>query len=153
MSHEKRTRNNSLSLNLPSVRTKFSKSRSINTLFDWWRRHWIIAYPILRNIDLKVLRRSEILLNFSKEILYKSFFRWFGNLSLFSPFYAYLCSYRSIFVWLLLLLKLFLKQQTLVWHTSVGIFLLWHISSVYFCCHALLILVTCQLLCGLVFQH
>ena len=179
-SHEKRTRNNSVSLNMPSVRIEFSKGsvyfsgaklyikllhvqiqqlesfekfrKTINTFFDWDRKHWIIAFLILRTIDLKVLSRSKMLLNFSTEISYKSFFRWFGGFSLFSPFSAHLCSYCSIFFRLFLLLRFFLNQQASLWHASVGIFLLWHISSVaYFCCLALLTLVTCQLLCGLVF--
>ena len=178
---KKSTRDNWISLNFSSVGTEFSKKsvyfsgdnpydelpvkihqldsfakfrNSINTFFDWDRRYWIIAFLILCSNDLKILRRREMFFNFSMDILHKSFFRWFGSVSLCSPFSANLYSYRLIFVWSLLLLRLFLNQKTMVRHTSVGIFLLWHISSVtYFCCYPLLIQVTCQLLCGFLFQR
>ena len=178
---KKSTRDNWISLNFSSVRTEFSKKsvyfsgdnpydelpvqihqldsfakfrNSINTFFDWDRRYWIIAFLIICSNDLKILRRREMFFNFSMDILHKSFFRWFGSVSLCSPFSANLYSYRLIFVWFLLLLRLFLNQKTMVRHTSVGIFLLWHISSVaYSCCYPLLIQVTSQLLCGLLVQH
>ena len=151
LSHEKSTRDNWISLNFTSVRTEFLKKsvhfsgdnpynelpvqihqlesfekfrNSINTFFDWDRRYWIIAFLILCSNDFKILRRREVLLNFSMDILHKSFFRWFGSVSLCSLFSAHLYSYRLIFVWFLLLLRLFLNQKTMVRHTSVGIFLL-----------------------------
>ena len=40
----------------------FEKFRnSANTILDWDRRHWIIAFLILYNINLKPLRRGEML--------------------------------------------------------------------------------------------
>ena len=156
--------------NLPSVETEFSKRsvyfsraklynelpvqirqldsfeifpKSLNTFFYWDRSHWIIGFLILCNIELKVLRRSEMLLNFSMKTLCKNFFRWFGSLSFFGTFSAHLCSYRSTFVRLLLPLRLFLTQQGLVYLPMLAN--LW--------CYALLILVTCPLLCELVLEH
>ena len=117
--------NNSISLNLPSDRTELSKRsvyfsgaklynelpvqiwqldsfekfrKSINTFFDWDRIHWIIVFLILGNIDLKVKKRSEMLLNFSMEILNKTF--------LFSSFSA-LKFYLNFGDWALLHLTVF----------------------------------------------
>ena len=111
LNREKHTRNNLISLNLPSVRIEFSKRsvyfwgakihnelpvqtrqlgsfekfrKSINAFFDWDRRDWIIAFLIHCNIDLKTVKRSKMVLNFSLETLCKSFFRWFGSLSVLS---------------------------------------------------------------------
>ena len=40
----------------------FEKFRnSANTILDWDRRHWIIAFLILYNINLKALRRGKML--------------------------------------------------------------------------------------------
>ena len=88
LSHKKWTRNNSTNLNLLFVTSEFSKRsvyfsgaklynelpvqiwqldsfekfrNSANTILDWDRRHWIIAFLILYNINLKALRRGKML--------------------------------------------------------------------------------------------
>ena len=81
---------------------------------------------MLCTIDLKVLRRSEILLNFSIKILFKFILMIWKHFSLQPTFHTSVLT----FVRFLLLLRLLLIQQVLVWYNSVSIFLLWHISSV-----------------------
>ena len=151
LSHQKGTSINSISLNLPSVRTVFSKrsvylssaklynelpvqiqqltllkifKKSIDILFDWERRHGIISFLIFRNIGLKILRRSKMLLNLSMEILNKSLFRWFGSLS------THLSLYRLLCVRLLLLLRFFLDKLDWRGISVLGIFLVRHIFVV-----------------------
>ena len=116
LNHEKRSRNNSISLNLPSVRNEFFKRpayfsdaklyelsakirqldrpqnfpNAISTYFNWNKRHCLNhSIVILCNIDLKVLRRNEMLLNFSMKFFYKSFFRLFESFFRFSPYFCW----------------------------------------------------------------
>ena len=71
LSQEKRTRNNSASLNLLSVKNEFSKK---SVYFSGAKLYNELPFQILV-FDLKDSRRSETLLNFLMEILYKSFFK------------------------------------------------------------------------------
>ena len=158
---QKHTRNNSVRLNLRSVKTEFLKRsvyfsgaklynelpvqiwqldffekfrKSINTFFDWDRRHWIIAFLILHNINLEVLRRNEMLLNFSMEIFYVKVS--LGDLGAFlsSVHFPHVCAHIIRFLsdfyyyWASSSSSRFWCSIPVLIYFCCGIFLVWQIS-------------------------